>query len=489
MTTTEPDMARAEKPQTAHELSTEAERIADEQPLIEPAELVDRAASTEIERAEVHAPLEAGPPGALPGQTDLLALAQLANTFAGAALVPKALQGRPADVLLVLLTARDLGLPATVALRECHPIDGRVTVSPKLKLAIVRERHLGRVWPDQENDVNAHTWYASRIDDPETIYRSTYTWEDAQRAGLVKKTCQPTEHARGGDKGCGCKSNWKMYPGQMLQWRSIGYLMDQAFGEVGTGLYGADELGAITDDEGRIIDVAEIGNLPGMEVPETPPPPPVERADPDATWDLQVRIRALPNEHRAKLAERWKDSTKLTYEASDHGGRYPLRPFLLPAASLATAESMVTGFERLAAREGWDAQAARAEVEVAVGTAICPYLVPLIVSQGPATAVSRGVEAPPGGSGDGGDPETSTGAHSAPPEVEPYDPKNPPSEILEAAIDRAKAIPDDELADELLAVDQDPVEDGAPGSSPDMRRRRLVLAWLVRQWRPEQEPF
>lgn len=355
-----------------------------------------------VDTPEVHhqvvpyepAPLEVSAPGALPGQTDLLALAQLANTFAGAALVPKPLQGKPADVLLVLLTARDLGLPATVALRECHPIDGRVTVSPKLKLAIVRERRLGRVWPDQDNDMHAHTWFASRHDDPETVYRATYTWEDGQRAGLVGRQCTPDEHKTSNGK-CPCKSNWRTYPGQMLQWRAMGYLMDQAFGEVGTGLYGADELGAITDEEGRIIDVAEVGNLPGMEVPEVEAPPPPPPADPDGLWDLQVRIRALPDEERTKMAERWKDSGRLTYEHD--GARHPYRPTELPAASVSSAESMVTGFERIAGKGEWDAAEARAAVEHEVAVRLCGLLVPLVVlTPDGATPPPEGQEAPPG---------------------------------------------------------------------------------------------
>lgn len=438
-------------------------------------------------------------PGGIPAQADLLALAQLANTFAGAELVPKPLQGKPADVLLVLLTARDLGLPATVALRECHPIDGRVTVSPKLKLAIVRERKLGRVWPDPENDVHAHTWYASRHDDPDTTYRSTYTWEDAQRAGLVGRACAPTEHKTTNGK-CPCKSNWRMYPGQMLQWRAMGYLMDQAFGEVGTGLYGADELGAITDEEGHIIDVAEVGNLPGMEVPEVPPAPPVQHtpADPDQVWLLQLRIRALPDEQRKLLAAKWKESGRLTYEYD--GKRLPYTPAQLPERALNSAESLVKGCEVLATKQGWDQAAAYAEVHATLATwpgwwsvlvTGCqpPTTPPTAPPPEPSDAEAPDVPADPPDASTGhtaGDPLPGRGgpAEPLPPDTDhqPADPE-PVVDVVEAIIDHVGALQGKALDAELEANGL------ATTGNLDTRRKRLGQHLLATGWVPQQAPL
>lgn len=55
----------------------------------------------------------------------------------------------------------------------------------------------------------------------------------------------------------------------MLSWRALGYLLDEAVPEVGTGLYSPDELGAVTDEEGSpVIDVTEVGQVDGMPEPE-----------------------------------------------------------------------------------------------------------------------------------------------------------------------------------------------------------------------------
>lgn len=226
----------------------------------------------------------------VPERNELEAMAQLANTFAHARLVPKALQGQPADCLLVLMTARDLGLSMTVAFRELHPIDGRVTASPKLKLAIVRQRGLGRVWPDPANGALSATWYATRADDPGTTYASTFTIEDARAARLLGK------------------DNWKMYPARMLSWRALGYLLDDAFSEVGTGLYSADELGAVTDSDGKVIDIAEAGGVGSINLPEQRQATGGTAADANDAdrFDLQFDIYALPPAQVHDLSDQWQ---------------------------------------------------------------------------------------------------------------------------------------------------------------------------------------
>lgn len=270
---------------TAAQLEEEAARVAAAQPDIDLSKPPAADAQVEAETTEPGselALLEHGPGDSvmgeialIPSQGELQTLAQMAVTFSASEIVPKPLIGKPNDILLVLLTARDLNLSVTVALRECHVIDGRVTVSPKLKLATIRSRGLGRVWPDPNNDHAEAKWYAQRADDPSLTYTSIYTWEQAQRAGLAWRACTPGNHAEVCAKGQGnysvktkCKQNWYAYPERMLSWRAVGYLVDDVFGEVGTGLYSPDELGGITDEDGNaVIDVSEVAPIAGMDAP------------------------------------------------------------------------------------------------------------------------------------------------------------------------------------------------------------------------------
>jgi hypothetical protein len=64
----------------------------------------------------------------------------LARALAGASMLPKALQNKPADVLLVLLTGRELGIGATTALQLIYVVEGRPTYAAKLHLALLRRK-------------------------------------------------------------------------------------------------------------------------------------------------------------------------------------------------------------------------------------------------------------------------------------------------------------------------------------------------------------
>lgn len=229
----------------------------------------------------------------MPGHQEARDLASLAVTLAAADCLPAALRRKPNDVFMVLLTGRDLGLRPSVAVRSLHVIDGQVTVPPKVKLALVRERGLGRVWPDRDNGPEAATWYAIRADQPDDLFASRVTIQQANEIDdgkLVKKT------------------NWKNYPARMLSWRALGYVLDDAFSEVGTGLYSPDEIGAITDEDGEPVMIGDVEVLPGMrggrDVRQSVDDPPLTLAE---VSDFEARIRALPLGAIPVLKAKWKE--------------------------------------------------------------------------------------------------------------------------------------------------------------------------------------
>lgn len=272
----------------------------------------------------------------VPVRDELKGLTELAVTLAIAENTPKDLKGRPASVLAVFLTGRELGIPPMTALRNLHVIDGKVTVNPKVRAAMVRREGLGKLWPHQgprevtcpgvgradhdedctmcagsdrvvrlcecgsdrgDNDADACTWHAKRADDEHVIYSATYTMAMATNAKLSNK------------------DNWKNYPDRMLSWRALGYLLDDAFPEIGTGLYSPDELGAITDEEGEpIIDVNSTEVLTEKASRERqarsgqPPADPAPPASPDTIASFKRRIDKLRQYQGAaeELAKLWK---------------------------------------------------------------------------------------------------------------------------------------------------------------------------------------
>ena len=449
------------------------------------AELVDDQPSVAVEHVQqpvsMPAPSMQASLAPIPGQDELRTLAQLATTFAHSKLVPAALQDKPEDCFLVLLTARELGLAITSAFRECHPIDGRMTVSPKMRLAMVRQLRAGRVWGDPTNNAEHHTWHAARSDDPQTVYSVTYTLRDAERAGMWMPGCTPDDHSDQCKKGwvwnatrdqkrLSCKQNWRQYPGQMCQWRCVGYLMDQAFGEIGVGLYSADELGAVTDEDGRVIDIMESGPLDGM--PDHTPKPKEPGSDPNEVCPEDVRnrfkerIMRLPEPAIETLREQWARR-----QQDDTPMLWPLPT--LPLRQVKSADALIGGFETRAGKSEWG-----------------PWTPPPLSWEIPESAP----DSDPKGGRSAAEPESEAvepdGAVEAesepagdPAPERPYDPRHPPSDVLEAAIDAAAAIPDDELDGHLTSVGQTLVD----RQQANTKRRRLVQAWLVAGWMPTGE--
>lgn len=302
----------------------------------------------------------------VPGDHEVATLAQMAVTIAAAKTAPKALQGCPNDVFMVLLTARDLGVGLTTAIREFHVIDGKVTLSPKVKLAMVKQHGHGRVYAHQPprqitdevtgetrtrlcpcgesgpaNGPESATWHAERHDEPGILHSSTFTMDMARQVPAKENGTKIT---------LADKSTWKAYPARMLSWRAVGYLLDDVFPEVGTGLYSPDELGAVTDENGDpIIDVIGSADpIQGTKAPaghKQPPPPP---ATPEVIGELRDRIAALAvlPDARAALLSLW------TAPREDGSPSLPPLDRLL-ASQVGRATAMVASIEGRARKGEW----------------------------------------------------------------------------------------------------------------------------------------
>lgn len=281
----------------------------------------------------------------VPQMNELDVLAQMAVTIAAATTAPRALQGKPNDVFMVLLTARDLGVSLTTSIREFHVIDGKVTLSPKVRKAMVNQRGIGRIWADPDNDATHATWYGIRNDLPGVTSASTYTIEMAGRV-KAKEGGQSITLAE--------KSTWQQYPERMLSWRALGYLLDDVFSEVGTGLYSPDELGAVTDEEGvPIIDVVgSSAPVRGTQAPRghnaPPPPPPAMAAEKDLL-DLRTRITRI-RDHSPEA----RDAMMAMWTEDDGNGKPRLPPTKdLLAKQVTVARAVVTSVEARCKKGEW----------------------------------------------------------------------------------------------------------------------------------------
>lgn len=283
---------------------------------------------------------------AIPGREEFLSLAAQAKVYAGSNLVPEALRGKPEDVFLLLASARDLGLAPTIALRKMYVVDSQVTIAPALKMALVRMKGAGKIWKPRPQNPDG-TWpdpdppvadpsrecivYGQRTDD-DYIERVHIEWEQMEkvRYGYGRKYVL-TE-----------KDNWQNYPWRMLWWRAVTQLIDDLWPEIGFGLYTPDEIGAMTDEDGRPIDVRSAPAPEGYRQAAKFDPPgstgsPGEELAPDRDA-IQARIDALPKAAQEELRARWKE--RITFSDDK-----PIKVADLTRRAASLAKALIAGVE------------------------------------------------------------------------------------------------------------------------------------------------
>lgn len=182
----------------------------------------------------------------------------LSKILAVSQLVPWALQGKPADILIIMMYGRELGMRTIQALGAINVIKGRPSMSAELRVAKTTERghrvditctecglpfdqgnHRGDGSHKYDADWTARqcTVMAVRKDNGRTAV-VTYTIEDAVQAGLVQiKDGKPWARSQKGER-----LPWETATRDMLYHRASDRACKMIAPEVAYGLYTAEEV-------------------------------------------------------------------------------------------------------------------------------------------------------------------------------------------------------------------------------------------------------
>lgn len=195
-----------------------------------------------------------------------------------------------AQAAVKVMAGEELGLGPVASMTGIHVVNGKVTVGANLMAALVRNHR------DYDYQVTEHTDQVCAI---EFTYKdkpagtSTFSMEDAQRAGLLKN---PT---------------WKAYPKAMLYARAMSQGVRWYCPNVASGspLYTPDELGAeVKYDEGGDI-VAVRVDEPVVTITTAPPviepvaQAPEQPADDGEVFDPMAVIQALKDQFGATVVK------------------------------------------------------------------------------------------------------------------------------------------------------------------------------------------
>jgi hypothetical protein len=239
----------------------------------------------------------------------------MAEQMASAQLLPQALRQKPADLILVMMKGRELGLSPMQSIGGIHIIDGKPTLSADMMVGLVKRSKACRYFRLVESSATQAAYETLRDGEPAPT-RMTFTFKEAQAAGLTGR------------------GPWKAYPAAMLRARCSAALARAVYPDVVGGVYDPDELdrsattvdaapvmagggGAPANDEPATVDTqAEV--LPPTAPPAPTPAPPAATAAPaPPSDDEQSRVAAL--------LERIRTATAEDMDATANGGSALLR--------------------------------------------------------------------------------------------------------------------------------------------------------------------
>ena len=155
-----------------------------------------------------------------------------AGFLARANIVPKALIGKPSDILVVLLKGQDLGLTPMQSIAGINVIDGKAEVGALMMVALILKSGMCDLWKLVESTSTKAVFKTKRRGDDDTT-TFEYTIEEAAQMGLLDKG--RTQWAKDNNQ-------WKRQPRTMLRRRCQSMLAREVYPDICAGLYDHDEL-------------------------------------------------------------------------------------------------------------------------------------------------------------------------------------------------------------------------------------------------------
>jgi hypothetical protein len=177
----------------------------------------------------------------------------------------------PEAALMILLTGKDLGLTASQSLRAIHVISGKPVVAADALVAAVRRSGLCDSWRVVESTPTTAT-IETRRKGEEHAESETFTWADAERAGLTR-----------GD-------NYRKWPREMLRHRCAAALARRVYPDAVLGCY---EPGELPEEPQRAA--VEVVRLTAEQIVEEYDREIAGGADPDEAYE---RAKRIGREHR-----------------------------------------------------------------------------------------------------------------------------------------------------------------------------------------------
>jgi hypothetical protein len=148
---------------------------------------------------------------------------EIANLISKTSFCPKAMTGKPSDIVLALQLGQELGLKPLQSIQNIAIINGRPSLWGDALLAVCRQSpSFEYIKEEYLNESNSYVCRVKRRDEPEFL--QTFSEADARLAKLWGKP-----------------GPWTEYPRRMLQMRARGFALRDAFPDLLRGIITVEE--------------------------------------------------------------------------------------------------------------------------------------------------------------------------------------------------------------------------------------------------------
>ncbi len=251
---------------------------------------------------------------ALPTAQDLNHLLQIGEMLVRSGLMPQTVRTAEAAATIVL-KGHELGLPPMAAMEGIAVVQGKAVIGAHLMLALVKRAYgPGAIWVSETTNERATISY--RIPGVPEVLTYSFTWQDAERAGLTGK------------------DTWRKFPAAMLRARAISAAVKLGFPEVVGGMYvpgeidGTDE--TVTPDGDVVIDITaqsrpvappviEVVDTETGEIVETAPVGPTRAELAARVMELAMELELASEELSALATEVTGKTNRGQWNREDFG--------------------------------------------------------------------------------------------------------------------------------------------------------------------------
>lgn len=161
-----------------------------------------------------------------------------------------------------ILAGMELGIPPVASVRGVYILDGNTCLSSGLLAALIKQ----------------HPRYDYKVVEATDERAELQFFEEGEEQGTASFSMDEARSIDHGNKKLAEKDNWQNYPSDMCFSRALSRGRRRYCPDIGNGLYTPDEMGAITDKEGHVVEAEVVEASSGKDNGKDPSPTKTDRS-------------------------------------------------------------------------------------------------------------------------------------------------------------------------------------------------------------------